>query len=164
MMLIRLTYFSRNHLDRWYRTIDRGIAEIVATSTASNLRDGITGALIYDRNWFAQVLEGSQSEVSATFERILRDQRHGDVSLVTMQPIARRCYPGSAMVAVPRGEDNHDLFRHHCEGEGFDPRQMRADRLSDLIQAVVQGSSQGDAHGRQGDIRPRFADAEEGPG
>ena len=47
------------------------------------------------------------------------------------------------MVSVFRGEDNSDLFRHYGEDECFDPRQMRADRLSDLIEAVVDRGATG---------------------
>ena len=143
MMLIRLTYFSRNRLADWYDSKDCGIAEILATSVANNLRDCITGALICDDRWFVQALEGGESKVSAAFERILRDQRHRDVSLVTMQAVAERRFPNFAMVCVFRDEDNSDLFRHYCEDEQFDPRQMRADRLSDLIEAVVDRGATG---------------------
>ena len=143
MMLIRLTYFSRNRLDDWYSSKDCGIAEILATSVANNLRDCITGALICDDRWFVQELEGAESKVSAAFERILRDQRHRDVSLVTMQAVAARRFPNFAMVCVFRDEDNCDLFRHYGEDESFDPRQMRADRLSDLIEAVADRGTAG---------------------
>lgn len=143
MMLIRLTYFSRSRLDHWYGSKDCGIAEILATSVANNSRDCITGALICDDRWFLQALEGAENKVSATFERILRDQRHRDVSLVTMQPVAERRYPNFAMVCLCHGQDNNDLFRHYAEDESFDPRQMRADRLSDLIEAVVQRGATG---------------------
>ena len=47
------------------------------------------------------------------------------------------------MVCVFRDEDNSDLFRHYGEDECFDPRQMRADRLSDLIEAVVHRGATG---------------------
>jgi len=99
MMLIRLTYFSRNRLDHWYGSRDCGIAEILATSVANNLRDCITGALICDERWFVQALEGAESKVSAAFERILRDQRHREVSLVTMQAVAERRFPNFARPA-----------------------------------------------------------------
>jgi hypothetical protein len=41
------------------------------------------------------------------------------------------------MACVARSDDNADLFRHHCEDACFDPQLMRADRLGDLIEAVV---------------------------
>lgn len=144
MMLIRLTYFSRNRLADWYGNKDCGVAELLATSVANNLRDCITGALICDDRWFVQALEGAEREVSAAFERILRDQRHRDVSLVTMQAVAERRFPSFAMACAFRGEDNADLFRHYGENERFDPRQMRADRLSDLIEAVVDRGATGE--------------------
>jgi Sensors of blue-light using FAD len=143
MKLIRLTYFSRNRLDQWYGSKDCGIAEVLAISVANNLRDCITGALICDDRWFVQALEGAENKVSAAFERILRDQRHRDVSLITMQAVAERRFPSFAMVCVFRDEDNSDLFRHYGEDECFDPRQMRADRLSDLLEAVVQRGAPG---------------------
>ena len=143
MKLIRLIYHSRSRLADWYDSRDCGMAEIMATSVANNLRDQITGALICDQQWFAQALEGAESEVSATFERILRDQRHRDVSLVTMQAVSERRFAGFAMVCVARAEDNADLFRHYGEDEHFDPRQMRADRLFDLIEAAVGRTSGG---------------------
>ncbi len=82
MILIRLTYFSRNHLDRFNGPMDDRVAEILATSVANNRRDEISGALVYDSKWFAQIIEGREGVVSRTFERILRDQRHADIALV----------------------------------------------------------------------------------
>ena len=141
MILIRLIFFSRNRLNVSNDTA--GIAEILDTSATNNLRNNITGVLIYDERWFAQALEGTERVISLTFERILRDWRHSDVTLVAMQPIAQRRYPAFAMQGFPRGTDNDDLFRHYAEDERFDPRQMRADRLADLIEAVVDRSMQG---------------------
>ena len=47
------------------------------------------------------------------------------------------------MVCVFRDEDNSELFRHYTEDERFDPRQMRPDRLSDLIEAVARDGATG---------------------
>jgi hypothetical protein len=143
MILVRLTYFSRKCLDR--ATGDLGVTAILAKSNVCNLHNNITGVLIHDDRWFAQVLEGAEQAISATFERILDDRRHADVALVAMQPIARRRYPAFAMGGFARSRDNDDLFRHYGERERFDPRQMRAERLADLIEAVVDRGVQGGA-------------------
>ena len=89
------------------------------------------------------MLEGHEQTVSAAFERILRDDRHSDVTLIGMQPVAERRFAMSAMAGVSRGEDNFDLFHHYGENERFDPQLMRADRLSDLIEALVDRSLEG---------------------
>jgi hypothetical protein len=137
MIIVRLTYYSRNLVDRSGGPIADRIHDILIESVANNRRDEITGALIHDDKWFAQALEGPETKVSATFERILRDPRHGDVRLIKMQPVAVRRYAAWWMACIARSGENADLFRHHCESERFDPRLMRADRLGDLIEAVV---------------------------
>jgi hypothetical protein len=137
MIIVRLTYFSRNHADRLGGPIQDRIHDILIESVANNRRDDVTGALIHDDKWFAQALEGPETIVSATFERILRDPRHSDVRLIKMQPVPARRFAAWWMACVARGDDNADLFRHHCESECFDPQLMRADRLGDLIEAVV---------------------------
>jgi hypothetical protein len=137
MIIIRLTYYSRNRVDRLGGTMHDRVHDIFLESVANNRRDDITGALIHDEKWFAQALEGPETKVSATFERILRDQRHADVRLIKMQPVETRRFGAWWMTCVARNDDNADLFRHHCEGERFDPQLMRPDRLGDLIEAVV---------------------------
>ena len=93
MMLIRLTYFSRNRLDSGTevktaasRRFSRPRLPTIC-ATASPARCSATTAGLCRR------LEGAESKVSAAFERILRDQRHRDVSLVTMQAVAERRFP-----------------------------------------------------------------------
>jgi FAD-dependent sensor of blue light len=138
MILIRLTYFSRNHLDLFNGPMEERVAELLAVSTANNRRDDITGALIWDSKWFAQILEGHEGVVSRAFERILRDQRHAEVALVAMQPISERTFASCPMVAIAHGEHNRDVFRHFGERGRFDPLLMRPDRLADLIEALVE--------------------------
>jgi hypothetical protein len=137
MIIVRLTYYSRNHVDQLGGSIHDRIHDILLESVTNNRRDDVTGALIHDDKWFAQALEGPETMVTATFERILRDPRHSDVRLIKMQPVPARRFGAWWMACVARSEENADLFRHHCEGECFDPQLMRADRLGDLIEAVV---------------------------
>src|SRR6476469_8726702 len=134
MILIRLTYFSKIRLQE---SIGDQIREILNTSVANNRRDNVTGALIHDGKWFAQMLEGRESIVSATFERILRDRRHSDVSLVAMQPVPERKFGAWWMAEIAHREHNSDVFRHYGETECFDPHLMRADRLCDLVEALA---------------------------
>ncbi|NKC32124.1 BLUF domain-containing protein [Falsiroseomonas selenitidurans] len=56
--------------------------DILMTARHNNRRDGLTGALICRADLFLQMLEGPRDKVTATFGRILRDDRHLEVSLV----------------------------------------------------------------------------------
>jgi hypothetical protein len=152
LKLIRLTYFSRNQLDLFNAPMADRVADIVEASAANNGRDALGSVLIYDSKWFAQVIEGSERTIIRRFGRMLRDPRHGDVSLVAMTPIAARHFPDTPMVAVAHDVCNADLFHRYCGSPRFDPQAMSADGLTQLIEAVaarhLAGSGQGGAeHG-----------------
>jgi hypothetical protein len=155
MNITRLTYYSRISIDGGTQSIADRFEDILIESVANNRRDDVTGALIHDDSWFAQVLEGTEAAVSATFERISRDERHCDVRLVRIQPVATRRFAASWMTLVGHSDGNADLFRHYGESEHFDPRLMLADRLADLIEALAARARE--AEGRFLDSPPRFA-------
>jgi Sensors of blue-light using FAD len=137
MMITRLTYFSRRNVDRNDRSSDDCIKDVLIESVANNRRDDVTAALIYDHEWFAQVLEGPEAAVSATFERILRDQRHCGVRLVKMQALATRRFASWWLAIVAHTPDNSEIFHHYCETERFNPELMPPDRLGDLVEALA---------------------------
>jgi hypothetical protein len=135
--LIRLTYFSRNQLDLFNAPMCDRVAEIVASSVGNNNRDALSSVLIYDAKWFAQVIEGDERTIVQRFERILRDQRHCDVSLVAMTPITMRDFPSIPMIGIAHDAGNTDLFRHYCGSHRFDPQRLSAEGLIQLIEAVI---------------------------
>jgi Sensors of blue-light using FAD len=142
MIMTRLTYFSRNRLGRLGGAVEDHLDDILIESVANNRRDDITGAMIHDDRWFAQVLEGGETVLSATFERILRDRRHSDVRLVRIQPVAARKFGPCWMARGSWSADTAELFRHYGESERFDPQLLLPERLGDLIEAVVSRTSQ----------------------
>jgi hypothetical protein len=136
MTITRLTYYSRINIEGGAQPIAERIDDILIVSVANNRRDDVTGALIHDGTWFAQVLEGAEGAVAATFERILRDPRHVDIRLVKLQPVANRRFAGW-MTLIGRDTENLDIFRHYGESERFAPQLMLAERLQDLIEALA---------------------------
>src|SRR4051812_23983308 len=92
----RLVYYSRNHITQDETIFKSNVDDIRARSRHNNQRDGITGALLFNGGCFAQVLEGPLDKIEATFERIQQDDRHGEVSLLAMDPIVNRSFPNWA--------------------------------------------------------------------
>ena len=79
----RLIYRSRSLLADAPGTIEQGLADILRTARSNNRNLGITGALMFYeyKDWFAQVLEGPESEVQKLFETIKSDPRHKSVEV-----------------------------------------------------------------------------------
>lgn len=99
-LLFRLVYCSRSAIGDAHDDVVREIARILAVSRRDNARDGITGALLYDEDCFAQVLEGPLEAVERVFERIRRDRRHNDVTVLENAPQRERLFVHWSMVLV----------------------------------------------------------------
>ena len=69
------------------------IAELLVRSRANNQRDGITGALLYHRDRFIQIVEGDDDVVLGRFETIAGDPRHRSIQTMRQKAIGQRQFP-----------------------------------------------------------------------
>ncbi len=82
MQVYRLLYCSRNLISGSLAEQEAEVQKILNSSRRNNVREGVTGALLFNGEWFAQVLEGPLAKVEKTFERIQCDARHADVTVL----------------------------------------------------------------------------------
>ncbi len=82
---------------------DQTLNGILLSARHFNVRDGITGALICRDDMYLQMLEGPRNLVTATFARILRDDRHVEVVGLWSGDTTTRMFADWAM--------RHDPFR-----------------------------------------------------
>jgi len=68
------------------------LATLLAAARVRNQQDDITGVLLYHDGSFLQVLEGVESVVRSTFDRIAKDPRHGSVLLLKRGEIEERSF------------------------------------------------------------------------
>lgn len=74
-------------------TVDlKALTQILQVSRRNNRKRGITGLLLACNNGFLQVLEGSSEAVNASFQRLSRDPRHRDVTLIEYGRILTRSF------------------------------------------------------------------------
>jgi hypothetical protein len=72
---------------------DPDIVELLRRSRINNERDGITGALLYHRDRFIQIVEGDDDTVRARFATIAADDRHRNVRSMREKRIPERQFP-----------------------------------------------------------------------
>jgi hypothetical protein len=99
-MLFRLIYQSRNLLRR--PTGNTGLMNIVRSAERNNLALALTGALLFDKHHFVQVLEGERSKVTCLFIRISQDRRHNDLCLIDAKSVSGRHFPNWSMALIER--------------------------------------------------------------
>ncbi|MEZ4394905.1 MAG: BLUF domain-containing protein [Polyangiales bacterium] len=78
---------------------ERDLDDIARQSAARNARAGVTGALLFDRGRFVQVIEGPAAAVDDLRARITRDPRHDDLRTLLVCPHDRRSFAGWEMTA-----------------------------------------------------------------
>ena len=135
--IYRLVYYSRNHVDAESAVFVAEIDDILAKSRVNNMRDGITGALLFNGGCFGQVLEGPLDRLEAAFERIQQDERHGEVSLLTLEPIATRSFPHWAMGFVGLSQDHASRFADVAAASGFDIALLNGDQLHMILRDLA---------------------------
>ena len=92
MRISRLVYISERNAG-----IPLNIAGLIQKSRRNNANAGVTGFLISDGDYFAQLLEGSRSAVTDTYNRIAGDPRHHRLHIVSCMDVKRRLFPHWAM-------------------------------------------------------------------
>src|SRR4029079_8003154 len=83
--LHRLVYYSHNHILGDSTKLEVEVHKILEQSRRNNSLVGVTGTLIFNNGIFAQALEGARASLESTFERIQRDERHGDVQVLVVR-------------------------------------------------------------------------------
>jgi hypothetical protein len=136
--LARLVYYSRNSIVGDGDALSTEIQTILTASQRNNAQAGVTGALLFNAGCFGQVLEGPRRAVEATFERIQRDARHSDVSLLAFTPADSRAFPNWSMGFVGSRSGDAGRFGAIADASGFDPSRMDADRLFARLHALAQ--------------------------
>jgi hypothetical protein len=135
--LYQLVYYSRNKISSEEAVFAAEVNTILSASRHNNGAANITGALLFNAGVFAQVLEGPLGAIEATFERIQQDERHGDVSLLALEPIPHRFFPNWAMGFVGQSSINEKRFAQVGLASGFDPARLGGQKVHAILRDLT---------------------------
>ena len=139
--LLRLVYLSTNQMSNDSDAFEKAISQIMSSSIHNNANASISGALMFNSNVFAQVLEGSPEAVEATFERIQRDERHANVTVLDCARTDTRHFPNWAMAFIGETEHNADEFREIAALTDFSDKPLQGDRILRTLMNLVRDKS-----------------------
>lgn len=130
--LYRLVYVSDNRIPA-ERGMRREIEQILHKARRRNAADGITGALMFNRGRFAQVLEGSEPALQRLFERIRDDPRHGNVVILQFGPVAGRAFGHWSMAYIGNDTLMATAYTDIRRDSAFDPAALSGDDVFRLL-------------------------------
>lgn len=108
------------------------VFKIIETSARNNLRDDLTGFLIFADNRFFQVVEGPAVSIDALMNRLKSDARHSSIEIISRRDIDQRSFPRWRMERV-RAND--------ALGSSAGASALPS-RLRDTISAFLNGSAE----------------------
>lgn len=110
MPLSHLLYMSRA-VHEW---TEESLVALSEDCQRRNTESGLTGLLLHGNGHFLQLLEGRRQPLLLTYDRIRRDDRHTNVTLLLDGAISQRTFPAWAMGVLNvdrRGAVDQQRFR-----------------------------------------------------
>jgi Sensors of blue-light using FAD len=128
-MLVRCLYASRAT-----KPIADGVLDaILKQSRRNNPGRGITGMLCHANDIFVQVLEGGRTDVSRLLTRIVADERHRDIEILSLEEIAERRFGCWTMGQVNLATSNAALLLRFSEKAELNPFTLTAAATMALV-------------------------------
>ncbi len=120
--------------------VEHDLHAIGVVSTRNNLANGVTGALVYDRGRFVQVVEGPKDAIARLVTRVQADTRVADWQLLFDLPTPRRSMQDWSLQVLR--VDAHP-YLHQGTLEAFRDQYLRAFRVDAegfllLLRALMQ--------------------------
>src|ERR1700712_5519340 len=76
---------------------ESGLLDVLSVSRERNAAADVTGVLVHAERSFMQMIEGPATEITATYERITRDERHEALRLLLRERVDERLFPDWTM-------------------------------------------------------------------
>ena len=105
----------------------KDLDEFLLKSQFNNKANDITGALLYRGDIYCQFLEGPETELNMTYSKILLDDRHVDIQLLSSGAARRRLFANWAMKDDPikswiwtREELDHGILENVAQSDALE--------------------------------------------
>ena len=155
-IIVRLTYISRynNH------NPNDEVKRILAEAQQNNANNGITGALVFNHNYFLQTIEGARPTINNLLRKLIKDDRHFSLQIVECKEVDYRRWTQWSMKYLTPSEDNKAQTLKFSSGTAFNPYLMNASQIHMLIEALSERQAQTESPVPQTAHRPHQPQAQ----
>ncbi len=131
-IIVRLTYISRynNHNE------NGEVTRILAQAQQNNERNGITGALVFNHNYFLQSIEGARPVINELLRKLVKDQRHFSLQVIECTEVDQRRWNKWSMKYLIPSEQNKAQALKFSTGNEFNPYLMSTNQILMLIDTL----------------------------
>lgn len=130
--LYQIIYLSKNNISNDDAIMKNEVSQILVSSRKNNARNDVTGALMFNERWFAQILEGAHDNIQNTFERIQCDDRHSDVTILDFSPITTRIFSNWSMAFLDADTTAYQEFNALTSKADIDVNLLNGNKIFQL--------------------------------
>jgi len=109
------------------------VVDILQVSWRNNHNSDISGMLIYDDNYFVQLLQGPINTVDTLYDKISNDIRHHSIELIGTELLARKDVNGWGIGLINNQDIVEDLYLKYNIGHAKDLYESEYYRLKSLL-------------------------------
>ena len=134
--IYQIVYCSRNTITDCEGDVDAEITRILDASRRNNIREQVTGALLFSAGSFAQVLEGPLPAVERAFERIQSAPRHSDIVILHVLRSDHRDFADWSMAYAGKIAESGEAARALSDAQhrpGAEGAELVLATLRDLV-------------------------------
>ena len=131
-IILRLTYISRYDTDNPKGEVTR----ILTQAQQNNERNGITGALVFNHNYFLQSIEGARPVINELLRKLVKDNRHHSLQVIECREVELRHWSKWSMKYLIPSDENKGLALKFSTGTQFNPYLMNTNQIMMLIETL----------------------------
>jgi hypothetical protein len=131
-IILQLTYISRFNNDNKNGELER----ILSQAQTNNRENGVTGALVFNSDYFLQSIEGSRPVINSLLRKLIRDERHFALQIIEAREVDQRRWTSWSMKYLSPSTKNQNYFLKYSAGTTFNPYLMSANQVMMLVDTL----------------------------
>lgn len=131
-ILIGMTYASRANRDVSAKDFD----EILKQAQDNNAANGITGMLLFNKDYFLQTIEGPRAQINRLLYVLMADKRHYDLQLLDTRELKHREWAKWSMNYASPTQENIAVYLKYSTTVNFNPYLLSAESANGLMREL----------------------------
>ena len=133
----KILYCSRNLIAGSLEQRTAEIRKILDSARTNNAARNITGALLFNGECFAQVLQRPVRDVEQTFAKISRDMRHYEITILEAGYVPQRDFPDWSMAFTGTTHEPSMAGSEFDFDQAFENPSAAAVEVRNLLRTLV---------------------------
>ena len=131
-ILVSMTYASRANPD----VSAKDFNEILQQANENNAENGITGMLIFNKNYFLQTIEGPRAQINRLLYSLIADTRHHDLQVIETREVTHRDWAKWSMNYASPTQANAAVYLKYSTTLDFNPYLLSAEAANNLMREL----------------------------